>query len=131
MAELNLAYGWVAGDQVRLLIASGLTVGSYQIDRITDDMNELGSYDVNAVTAVRGLMDEYEAAQVRFNTLNSTGDNRILVKADVLEWEQANGMMYNPQSEIKRIRGLLSQYFGFSVLFEQNSNGMGTHLYRS
>ena len=74
MAELNLAYGWVAGDQVRLLIASGLTVGSYQIDRITDDMNELGSYDVNAVTAVRGLMDEYEAAQVRFNTLNSSDD---------------------------------------------------------
>ena len=118
MAELNLAYGWVAGDQVRLLIASGLTVGSYQIDRITDDMNELGSYDVNAVTAVRGLMDEYEAAQVRFNTLNSTGDNRILVKADVLEWEQANGMMYNPQSEIKRIRGLLSQYLSLIHISE-------------
>ena len=63
MATLNTGLGWVQGDQVRLLIAAGLTVGSYQIEQITIDMNELGDISPESVVPVRSLIDDYEAAQ--------------------------------------------------------------------
>ena len=129
MATLETSYGWVAGDQVRLLIASGLTIGRYQIDQITVDMNTLGELSVDAVTEVRLLLDNYESAQSRLQTLNTEGDNRILVKADVLEWEQNNGIIYDPNTEIQRVRKLLYQYFGFSILYGQSGND--NTLYRS
>ena len=129
MAVLDTGVGWVQGDQVRVLIAAGLNVGSYNIEQITLDMNQLGEYSTEAVTKVRTLLDEYEAAQVRYQTLNSEGDNRILTKADVLEWEQNNGFRYDPITEFNRIKTLLYQYFGFSVLFVSSVNQ--TPLYRS
>jgi len=122
MATLETSYGWVQGDQVRLLIAAGLSIGSYQIEQITLDMNELGTISTDAVTNVRGLIDDYEAAQLRFKTLNAEGDNRILTKADVLEWEQNNGFSYDPMAEMSRVQSQLQQYFAFSTLFSGNAN---------
>jgi hypothetical protein len=129
MATLETSYGWVQGDQVRLLIAAGLTIGSYQIEQITIDMNTLGEISTDAVTNVRNLLTDFENAQTRYQTLNAEGDNRVLVKADVLEWEQNTGFRYDPQSEFNRVRGLLEQYFGFSTLFE--SGGDYTQIIRS
>ena len=81
MATLETSYGWVQGDQVRLLIAAGLSIGSYQIEQITLDMNELGTISTDAVTNVRGLIDDYEAAQLRFKTLNAGAISAKLVIA--------------------------------------------------
>ena len=117
MATLETYYGWVQGDQVRLLIAAGLSIGSYQIEQITLDMNELGTISTDAVTNVRGLIDDYEAAQLRFKTLNAEGDNRILTKADVLEWEQNNGFSYDPMAEMSRVQSQLQQYFASMLNF--------------
>ncbi|MFZ9350308.1 MAG: hypothetical protein ACO25K_07800 [Candidatus Fonsibacter ubiquis] len=130
MATLNTSYGWTQGDQVRLLVASGLTVGTYQIDQITVSMNELGSMSTDAVGAVLDLMDQFETAQTQLATLNNDNNGKVLVKADVLEWEQAkSGNNYNPQMEILRIRGLLYQYMAMCPLYVNIS--MGTMLYRS
>jgi hypothetical protein len=130
MATLNTSYGWTQGDQVRLLVASGLTVGTYQIDQITVSMNELGSMSTDAVSAVLDLMDQFETAQTQLATLNNDNNGKVLVKADVLEWEQAkSGNNYNPQMEILRIRGLLYQYMAMCPLYVNIS--MGTMLYRS
>ena len=120
MATLETSYGWVQGDEVRLLIASDLTVGTYQIEQITIDMNTLGEISTDAVTKVRGLIDDFETAQTRFASFNAEGDNRILTKADVLEWEQNEGFRYDPQSEFSRVKGLLYLYFGFSTLYQQD-----------
>lgn len=118
MPVLNTSYGWSAGDQTRLLIAAGLTIGSYQLDKITVAMNTLGDLaGPNAVSSVLDLIDQYETAQIRYNELNSSGDSRILVKADVLEWEAAKGFKYDVITEISRIRGIIQQYFSFSELF--------------
>lgn len=118
MAVLNTTYGWSQGDQVRLLIASGLGVGGYQIDQITVSMNELGSISTDAVSAVLDLIDQFELAQSKLTELNSDSSGRILVKADVLEWEQAKTYNnYSPQLEINRIRTLLGQYFSMCPLY--------------
>ena len=130
MATLNTSYGWTQGDQVRLLVASGLTVGTYQIDQITVSMNELGNMSTDAVGAVLDLVDQFETAQTQLATLNNDNNGKVLVKADVLEWEQAkSGNNYNPQMEILRIRGLLYQYMAMCPLYVNVS--MGTMLYRS
>ena len=130
MAVLETSYGWVQGDQVRLLIAADIGVGSYQIEQITLDMNTLGELSTDAVTKVRQLLVEFETAQTRYQALNNTGDNRILTKADVLEWEQNNGFRYDPITEFARIRNLLMKYFSFSTLFGMDGD-LGTKLVRS
>ena len=130
MATLNTNLGWSQGDQVRLLIASGLTVGSYQIEQITVAMNQLGTLSLDAVDNVLQLIDEFEAAQLRYTELNASGDSRILIKADVLEWTESKGFSYNPLTEILRIQGLLKQYFSFSELYQQTNTNV-TNLIRS
>ena len=130
MASLNTNLGWCQGDQVRLLIASGLTVGSYQIEQITVAMNQLGTLSLDAVDNVLKLIDEFEAAQLRYTELNASGDSRILIKADVLEWTESKGFSYNPLTEILRIQGLLKQYFSFSELYQQTNTNV-TNLIRS
>lgn len=130
MLTLNTSYGWSQGDQVRILIASGLSIGSYQLDKITQAMNDLGEMSNYAVSAVLDLLDQYESAQERYNELNSNGDSRILIKADVLEWAESKGFNYNPLTEISRIRGLLGQYFSFCDLYNDYNNS-STSLQRS
>lgn len=115
---------------MRLLIASGLTVGSYQIEQITVAMNQLGTLSLDAVDNVLKLIDEFEAAQLRYTELNASGDSRILIKADVLEWTESKGFSYNPLTEILRIQGLLKQYFSFSELYQQTNTNV-TNLIRS
>ena len=130
MATLNTSYGWTQGDQVRLLVASGLTVGTYQIEQITISMNDLGAISDSAVGSVLDLIDQFEAAQTQLTTLNTDSAGRILVKADVLQWEQSKpGNTYSPQLEINRIRGLLYQYMSMCPLYANGTNG--TILYRS
>lgn len=124
MATLDLSYGWSSGDQVRLLIASGLGVGSYQISQVTNAMNFLGSISTEAVSSVIDLIDQFETAQLRYNELNNKGDSRVLIKADVLEWAEPKGINYSPSLEINRIRQLLHQYFDFCELFGKTNNNL-------
>jgi hypothetical protein len=130
MTVLNTTYGWSQGDQVRLLIASGLTIGGYQIQQITVSMNELGAISTDAVSSVIDLLDQFETAQSKLTELNTDSNGRVLVKADVLQWEQAKVYnSYNPQLEISRIRGLLYQYMSSCPLY--TSQDKGTNLVRS
>jgi hypothetical protein len=131
MAALNLALGWSQGDQIRLLIASGLSVSGYQKEQITVCMNELGVLSQGAVSEVLDLLDQFEAAQSNMSGLNASGNGKTLIKADVLEWEAANaGQTYSPEREIARIRGLLYQYFGSCPLYG-GGYGDGVGLIRS
>lgn len=131
MATLNTSYGWSQGDQIRILIASQLKVGSYQIEKITVAMNQLGEMSGDAVNSVLDLLDQYESAQERYTELNSSGDSRILIKADVLEWSESKGFNYNPITEISRINILLRQYFGFCELYMDEGQYGATRLIRS
>lgn len=119
MTQLNTSYGWSNGDQVRILIASGLPVSSYYLHQVTNDMNELGLMSIDAVTSVLDLVDQFESAQGQLNELNYNSNTKILTKADVLEWTVDEKQVYSPMVEVNRIRILLRQYFGFSPLFSQ------------
>lgn len=133
MATLNTSYGWSQGDQIRLLIASGLSVGSYQISVITQSMNDLGSISTYAVNNVLDLLDQFEDAQTKLVELNTNNNGRTLIKADVLEWESSKGNNnYSPQLEIQRIRSQLYQYMSMCSLYTNSpENNNITYISRS
>lgn len=130
MVTLNTSYGWTQGDQIRLLVASGLNIGTYQIDQITTSMNQLGAISTDAVNSVLDLIDQFESAQTQLTALNNENSGKVLIKADVLEWEQAkSGNNYSPQMEIMRIQGLLYQYMSMCSLY--TTRAISTELYHS
>lgn len=128
---LNTTLGWVAGDDLRVLIAAGLPVSPYGVQQVQSDMNYLGQIATDAVYAVQDLLDGYDTVQTRMNELNLSSESRVLKKADVLEWEVSQiGTTYGPERELLRIRDLLKQYFSFSPLFS-DTGMIGTALIRS
>lgn len=129
---LNTELGWSVGDDVRVLIASGLPIGVYQAHQIQSDMNYLGQRIDGFVTAVIDLLDAYDTIQEQLSALNNESDGKVLTKADVLEWTvKAPGTTYSPERELERISNLLAQYFASSPLFESSGMGKMTMLYRS
>jgi hypothetical protein len=125
MATLNTAAGWVSGDEMRVLIASGLLVSGYHKEQMIVCMNEVATLSPTLVGPIQDLLDQFEEAQTNMTSLNASGNGKTLIKADVLEWEASQlGMSYSPEREISRIQGLLYQYFGSCPLF---GNGFSTY----
>jgi hypothetical protein len=125
MATLNTAAGWVSGDEMRVLIASGLLVSGYHKEQMIVCMNEVATLSPTLVGPIQDLLDQFEDAQTNMTSLNASGNGKTLIKADVLEWEASQlGMSYSPEREISRIQGLLYQYFGSCPLF---GNGFSTY----
>lgn len=129
---LDTTLGWVIGDDVRVLAATNMPIGIYQIKQIQADMNYLGTEIDNFVTSVQDLLDAYDTVQTNLAALNNESKGRILTKADVLEWTAKNpGETYGPERELLRIASLLIQYFASSPLFNNASTTTGTALIRS
>jgi hypothetical protein len=129
---LNTTLGWSSGDDTRVLVASGLSVGVYQIKQIQADMNYLGANIDGFVSNVLDLLDAYDTIQTKLSSLNNESDGKVLIKADVLEWSQAEaGRTYSPERELQRIMTLLAQYFASSPLFSGISSSGLTILERS
>lgn len=132
IVALNTTIGWSVGDDTRVLVAMGLSVGVYQINQIRSDMNYLGVQIDGFVTAVLDLLDAYDTIQVKLSALNNDSNGKVLIKADVLEWEAQNpGTTYSPERELQRIAALLMQYFASSPLLGNTGTINGTMLYRS
>jgi hypothetical protein len=124
MATLNTAAGWSNGDEVRVLIASGLLISVYHKEQIIVCMNQLADISPTLVGPVQDLLDQFDEAQANMTTLNTDGNGKTLVKADVLEWETGQpGASYSPEREIARIQGLLYQYFGSCPLYGGGFSG--------
>lgn len=129
---LNTQLGWTEGDEVRVLIAAGLTIGVYQVNQLQADMNYLGARIPGLVSSVLDLLDAYDTAQAQLATLNNESEGKVLTKADVLEWSiGSRGETYSPERELQRIRELLAQYFASSPMFTNTSFSGVTPLYRS
>ena len=123
MATLNTAAGWVNGDEMRVLVASGLLVSGYHKTQIITCMNELAVLSPTLVPIVQDLLDQFEDAQTNMISLNTNSNGKTLIKADVLEWEASQmGASYSPEREISRIQGLLYQYFGSCPLYHGGFN---------
>ena len=123
---LDVTGVWEPGDDLRVIEALGLPFGSYVLDCVQNCMNQLEDISPEACVRVRALLDQYEAADDA-DTEQNTGDveGKVLVKADVLEWEVVGGKtgLTGPQKEKAKIRYDLWNYFAFcSCLGSLNPN---------
>ena len=126
---LDVSGNWETGDDLRLVEALMLPFGEYVLSCTQSCMAQLEEMSPEAVLRVRALLDEYEAADSA-DTNQNTGDTegKVLVKADVLEWEVVGGKtgLTGPQKEKNKIRMELWNYFAFcSCLGGLNPNGPG------
>lgn len=126
---LDITGVWDAGDDIRVIEALMVPFGSYTLECTQNCMEQLEDMSPEAALRVKELLDEYDAADEADSNQN-TGDTegKVLVKADVLEWEVVGGKtgMTGPQKEKAKIRMELWQYFAFcSCLGGLNPNGPG------
>ena len=133
MATLDTGLGWVAGDVERILVCMGIGVSEYLINEMIVCANELGGMSSTLVSTVRGLLDEYDAAVVVQKGLGVNEDaGRVLVKADVLEWELDKGGRYEAVMKEKgRIREDLMMIFSFCPIVDRGVGSQGVRLLRS
>ena len=111
---LDTTGNWVAGDDLRIIEALMLPFGTYVLDCVQNCMNQLEDMSPEAVLRVRALLDEYEAADSAESSQNlGDTEGKVLVKADVLEWEVVNGGISGTSQEKAKIRDEIARYFSF------------------
>ena len=107
---------WSAGDDIRVIECLLLPFGTYILDCTQNCMNQLEAMSSEAATRVVALLDEYDAAKaIESNANIGDTEGKVLVKADVLEWEVVGGAgsPTGPQQEMARIRMEVANYFAF------------------
>ena len=105
---------WEAGDDLRIIEALLLPFGEYVQTCVGNCGNQLEEMSPEAVLRVRALLDEYEAADLAESGQNlGDTEGKVLVKADVLEWEVVNGGYAGTTQEKAKIREEIARYFAF------------------
>ena len=123
---------WVAGDDLRIMEALLLPFGSYTLDCLQNCMNQLEDMSPEAVLRVRALLDEYEAAD-EANKDQNLGDTegKVLVKADVLEWQVVGGGVPGTVQEKNQVRAEIAHYFSFCSCLGGSIDGNSMGYYGS
>lgn len=126
---LDTSGSWVAGDDLRIIECLMLPFGSYVLDCTQNCMNQLQVMSDPAVLRVRALLDEYEAAdQAESNQNLGDTEGKVLVKADVLEWEVTGNGVAGTTQEKANIRAEIARYFAFcSCLAGSLPGGTGSY----
>ena len=115
MAVLDTSGVYTEGDDYRTIKALGLPFGTFTIDCVAGCMNNLQTMSVAAATDLVALLDAYDvanAAQSEQN-LEQAGGQKVLVKADVLEWEVVNGGIGGASQEKLKIQDEIAQIMSF------------------
>lgn len=128
---LDTTGNWVAGDDLRVIEALMLPFGTYTLDCTQNCMNQLEDMSPEAVLRVRTLLDEYEAAKQAEKDSNlADTEGKVLVKADVLEWEvTGSGEPSGSQQEMIRAQYEIAQYFAFCSCLGSALPGSGSGGY--
>ena len=130
---LDTSGNWKTGDDLRIIEALMLPFGTYTLDCVQGCCKELEAMSPEAVLRVIDLLDEYDVASDAEAAQNLTDvEGKVLVKADVLEWQVTNGGISGPTKEMAGIRDEIARYFSFCSCLQgylpgQNGyNGYGT-----
>ena len=124
---LDISGLWDAGDDLRVMEALLIPFGSYTLDCVGKCCNTLEDMSPEAVTRVKALLDEYDAADdAETNQDLGNTEGKVLVKADVLEWEVVGGgQQTGPQKEKNKVRAEIARYFQFCTCIHGHLPGNG------
>lgn len=131
--NLDLDLGWHDGDAERILIVLGVGVSEYGLKEIVVCMNRLGDISNTMVGEVRDILGEWDTAEEHLrNAGHEDNAGKVLVKADVLEWErEGGGKREGILKEKERISYKLGMILSFCPIVVDVSGSQGTRLYRS
>ena len=111
---LDTSGNWDSGDDLRIMEALLLPFSEYALDCTGKCCNQLEDMSPEAVLRVKALLDEYDAASDADSNANlGDSEGKVLVKADVLEWEVINGGVSGTTQEKNKIRAEIARYFSF------------------
>ena len=103
---------WAEDDDIRLIHALDFPFSKYTLSCIGTCCNTISDLADTAVTNIRELLDQYEAAESAIKEQNlADKEGKKLVKADVLEWETVSGGKEGLTKELLRTRYEISRYF--------------------
>lgn len=127
---LDTSGNWKTGDDLRIIECLMLPFGTYTLECTQNCMGQLEDMSPEAVLRVQALLDEYDAAS-QAETEQNLGDTegKVLVKADVLEWEVVNGGISGSSQEKASVRDEIARYFAFCSCLGSiipGSTGYGT-----
>ena len=128
MATLDTTGVYTAGDDYRVIKVLELPVGSYTFNCVAGCMNDLEAMSSTAASDLVTLLGDWETADAAQSTdnLTQTDGKKVLVKADVLEWEVTGGGMSGPVAEKGKIQAEIAQIMSFCSCIGGFLNGYGT-----
>jgi len=102
------------GDDYRVIKVLNLPFGSYTLDCVGNCMSQLEDMSVAAATDLVALLDAWDTADDAQSTQDLADvEGKVLVKADVLEWEVVNGGMSGPGKEKSKVEDDVRQIMSF------------------
>jgi hypothetical protein len=126
---------WDAGDDLRIITVLKAPFGSYTLDCVGNCCNQLEDISPAAVTEVKTLLDQYDAAKTAQITADlADTEGKTLIKADVLEWQVNSATQPSgPQLEMYRCETEIANYFAFCSCLGAviGNNSHSTSLIRS
>lgn len=135
MAVLDTSGVFSEGDAYRVIMVLDVPFGTYTLSCVSGCLNELETMSPIAAADLVALLDAYDVANATETEANleQAGGGKVLVKADVLEWEVVNGGASGAAQEKGKIRSDIAQIMSFCVClagYVTNYAG-GTSLIRS
>jgi len=135
MAVLDTSGVYSDGDDFRVIKVLDLPFGSYTLSCVAGCLNDLEDMSATAATDLVALLDAYDVADAAGSaeSLNQVGGQKVLIKADVLEYEVINGGVSGATQEMAKIRGEVAQTMAFCTCIAGylGGQGYGTQLIRS
>ena len=102
------------GDDYRVIKVLNLPFGPYTLDCVGNCMSQLEDMSVAAATDLVALLDAWDTADDAQSTQDLADvEGKVLVKADVLEWEVVNGGVSGPAKEKAKIEDDVKQIMSF------------------
>ena len=129
MATLDTTGVYSEGDDYRVIKALNVPFGTYTISCVAGCLNELEDMSPAAAADLVALLGAYDAANAAESEANleQAGGGKVLVKADVLEWEVINGGVNGATQEKGKISSDIAQIMSFCVCLSGYLDGYGGH----
>lgn len=127
MAVLDTTGVYSAGDDYRVIKVLGVPFGSYTLECVAGCMNDLEDMSPTAAADLVSLLDAWDTADAAQSTenLEQADGRKVLVKADVLEWEVVNGGTSGTTQQKGKIQGEVAQIMSFCTCLGGFMGGYG------
>ena len=106
---------YTAGDDYKVIKILSVPFGDYTLDCVSNCMNQLEDMSVPAAQDLVDMISEWETADAAQTTedLSQTDGKKVLVKADVLEWEVTGNGVSGPQNQKLKIQNDIMELMAF------------------